>query len=184
MNQRYQKAIVESQFLEAVRSVAESKWEDTELHMTGLVVLCHFAFADGKYLARIDASEYPVEPYWVGFLDPATSRDQWLRACDGDARYWPWSPMPGLHGSFNLTFGGSYRVFWCRECTRQFFHYHGDHPWQPASWPMARVVSHLRDAALRATPPGKWLPIEMEGIRVIAANMNVQIPRGDDHDGR
>lgn len=133
------------------------------------------------YLAKIDCSRYPVEPYEVGFINPATPRDDRRRVSDRDARFWPWSPMPGLHGSFNLHFARAIRVFWCRDCTASYFYYHGHEEgrrWDPARWSLDVVVSELRAAVRLATHPRHWRPVQRANLLAVAQARGVGLPAG------
>jgi hypothetical protein len=122
--------------------------------------------------------QYPVEPFWVGFLNPNLMPERWAEASFSDPRFWPVSPIAGLHGSFILSFQGPFRTFWCRECNFPFFVYHGDRRWNPALWHLSRVVSYLRDAIQRAEPPSRWRPIQREALLQIAAVNGVTLPIG------
>lgn len=179
MLQDYHQAIVSAQYGRLLQRSDDEHWgnlhfdrERARIYVTIDVVKP----AAHRYVCRIDMSGYPVDPYWVGFIDPSTPRDRWEQASDLDARYWPWSPMPGLHGSFIVTFLGPYRTFWCRECNFPYFVYHGDQRWIPAKWPLDRVVSHLREALQQAEPPNRWRPLQQATLLGAAAQAGIAIP--------
>lgn len=134
--------------------------------------------APAVFRCRIDTVRYPVEPYDVGFLDPSLPRDEWGRAHDRDPRYWPFSFFPGIQGNFNIIFAGAHRTFWCRECTREYFFYHGDQVWSPADWTLARVVGALRESVARAEHPAQWRPLQVPRLRQIAQGAGVVLPPG------
>lgn len=139
------------------------------------------------YLARIDMSEYPVEPYEVGFIKPDVVGDDRLRVSDRDPRYWPWSPMPGLHGSFNIHYPGPIRVFWCRSATQAFFFYHGAEEgkcWDPANWPLDIVIRELVDAVLVAEHPRHWRPVQRLLLEKLFSLKQQPIPHGAGIDDR
>lgn len=175
----YHSAILDAQYGSLCKRIADEKWLNTVADRDGhLIYVSVAADLHGayKYLARIDMQRYPVDPYWVGFINSDLAREHWKTASDSDPRYWPWSPMPGLHGSFNLIFQGPYRTFWCRECNFPFFQYHPDRRWAPYEWPLDRVVAHLRQALETAEPPIRWRPIEQQVILGLAARNGVTLP--------
>lgn len=175
----FHEAIVNAQVERLRERIVSDGWTDTSVVHKGAIVYVTIRVASRgayEYRVRIDMSRYPVDPYWVGFLDPTIPPEQWDGASDTDARYWPWSPMPGLHGSFVLIFNGPYRTFWCRECTIPFFVYHGERRWDPAAWRLHRVVAHLRDALGQAEPPSRWRPIQQPVLLQAAAIAGVLLP--------
>ncbi|MDB4889235.1 MAG: hypothetical protein JWL61_1090 [Gemmatimonadetes bacterium] len=134
-----------------------------------------------RYLARIDAERFPVDPYEVGFINPETPLAERMNVSSKDPRYWPWSPMPGIHGSFNTTFNRAIRVFWCRECTASYFYYHGgeaDRSWHPARWPLERVVTELIDAASKAEHPRIWRANQRVNLLLMAQQSRIELPPG------
>ena len=176
----YHRDIVEAQFERLASRASREAWQNVSLERDEARTYVKLAVTRPEpycYLVRIDMARYPVDPYWVGFLNPELPRDRWSTVSDGDPRFWPWSAMPGLHGSFIITFQGPFRVFWCRPCTFPFFYYHGDIPWSPASWPLERVVAYLREAVELAEPPVRWRPIQRQSLIVAAANYRVNLPQ-------
>jgi hypothetical protein len=179
MFQTFHSAILQAQYEALVRRAAEEQWTNVSLQRQDVQIYATIdthAPAPAKYLCRIDMTNYPVDPYWIGFINPDLPRPDWNNAPDTDPRFWPWSPMPGLHGSFNLTFGGPFRTFWCRACTVPFFYYHGDRPWVPHEWPLSRVVSRLREALGRAEPPTRWRPMQQQVLLALAAQRQIALP--------
>src|SRR2546430_477803 len=160
----YHRAIVDAQYLTLTDRIAAERWSDLSVERHEALIYVRLQVSKPRlqeYLCRIDMRQYPVEPYWIGFLNPDARRERWSDLSDSDPRFWPWSPMPGLHGSFNITFLGPFRTFWCREFTVPFFYYHGlERKWSPGHWPLDRVVANLRDAIKRAEPPHNWRPIQ------------------------
>lgn len=175
----YHRAIVDAQYGALCKRATEEHWTNVTFERNGALFYVTFpveARDQYTYVARIDMRRYPVDPYWVGFINADLPRTRWDSASDSDPRFWPWSPMPGLHGSFNLTFQGPYRTFWCRECNFPFFQYHPDRRWVPREWPLDRVVAHLRHALELAEPPTRWRPIEQQVILAIAARGGIIVP--------
>ncbi len=177
----YHQSIVDAQCEALTRRATSDQWANLsfEREQDRIYVSLRVTHPqDYRYVIRIDMSRYPVDPYWVGFINPDLPRARWRTASDGDPRFWPWSPMPGLHGSFILTFQGLFRTFWCRECTLPFFFYHGDRRWVPGAWPLERVVAHLRDAVELAEPPTRWRPIQQQALILAAGNARINLPQG------
>jgi hypothetical protein len=129
-----------------------------------------------RYVAHVDMSGYPVQPYHVGFFSPAASLADRYRVSDRDPRFWPWSPVPGFQGSFNITRAGPIPVFWCRPCTSAYFAYHPQDAWLPYLWPLDRVVAELREAVQLAFHPSRWRPVERLQLLAIAQQLNVPLP--------
>jgi hypothetical protein len=179
MYEAFHEAIVNAQVRRLQDRVITDEWADTSVLQRDAVVYVTIHATAPKayeYRARIDMKKYPVDPYWVGFIDPTLPIEQWDSASDTDARYWPWSPMPGLHGSFILAFHGPYRTFWCRECTFPFFVYHGERRWNPGAWPVDRVVAYLREAIGQAAAPSRWRPMQQPALLQAAANAHISLP--------
>jgi hypothetical protein len=175
----YQQAIIDAQFEELKKRIEADHWAGIVVEREEtLIYVCYRIETPvtQDYLVRIDMSHYPVDPYWIGFINPGLPRDRWNTASDSDPRFWPWSPMPGLHGSFNLSFQGPFRTFWCRPCTMPFFHYHGDQQWKPGAWDLSRVVAHLRDAIDKAVPPNQWRPLQQQALFALAARAGINLP--------
>jgi hypothetical protein len=170
---------------EAIRTVearaAAEPWPDVAVQREREII---FVTMQGvrpgdDYLTRIDMSTFPIEPYEIGFVDPRASLEDRLHISDRDPRYWPWSPMPGLHGSFNIHFARAIRVFWCRDCTSGYYYYHGREAgsrWQPAKWPLVRVVAELRNAVRDAQHPRHWRPVQRPRLLALASERGIQLP--------
>ena len=175
----YHGAIVDVQYESLKSRAINESWADVSFDREGAHIYVTFQVFSSepyRYLSHIDMSRYPVDPYWIGFINPSLPRQRWSTASDSDPRFWPWSPMPGLHGSFNIVFVGPFRTFWCRPCSFPFFYYHGEYPWVPAEWPLDRVVAHLRDAVKNAVLPNQWRPIQRQILLVAAANARIKLP--------
>lgn len=175
----YHRAIVDAQYERLKIRAAADQW--TGMSIDRDQALIYVTLQAGlpepyKYVSRIDMARYPVDPYWVGFINPDLPRLRWSTTTDCDPRFWPWSPMPGLHGSFVLTFLGPFRTFWCRECTFPFFHYHGDRLWAPSAWPLDKVVAYLREAVEHAVSPDRWRPMQRPVLLLAAANAGIGLP--------
>lgn len=141
-----------------------------------------YVWACGKrpndnYLARINFSAYPVEPYEIGFLNPAAARSEWDRLTDRDPRYWPLSAIPGLHGSFQVAHPGVIPVFWCERATAPFYHLHGaKESWIPGDWPIDVVVMKLVEAMKKADHPSHWRPLGHETLLAAARQRGIELP--------
>ena len=186
MDQEYQERLIAAQVSELVARKETEGWTDVDVERDGDFVFVRLTgkLPDERYLAKVDLSRFPVDPYEVGFLDPDTDPSDRRRVSDRDPRYWPYSGMPGLHGSFNLVYTGAITVFWCRPCTFAYFWYHGgSDPWQPHEWPLWRVVAELRDAVKKADHPRRWRANERMTLIAIAKQKNITLPAnaGIDH---
>ncbi len=181
MHPDYHNAIIESALYAAREHVASEGWAEVTLEREGASVFATFvgAIAGDRYLARIDMARFPVEPYEVGFIKPETPRSDWLRVSDRDARYWPWSPMPALNGSFVIAFPRALRVFWCRDCTTSFFYIHGHEEgrrWSPHAWQLTAVISELRTAVLKAVHQRHWRYNQRPRLVELLAGAGISLP--------
>lgn len=174
---RYRDLLLAVQYEEAL------EWANQEHIEIGRVGSVFFARLPGNprrpeawYLARVDATLYPVRPFSVGFINPSTNRESWSLAHSRDPRQWPFSFSPGLHGSFHIVYGGAYRMFWCRECTSEFFFYHGDQPWDAGLWRLPRVLRHLQQAVALAEHPDQWRPLHGARVRQFAQQRGIALP--------
>lgn len=111
------------------------------------------------YVAKITAGLYPIEPWLVGFIDPAIEGQARLAAPDRDSRFWPFSALPGLDGGFHVSFQGAFRVFVCMPFTVEYFFYHPDQRWEPKIFDLARVVIQLTAEVRKAEHFSKWVPL-------------------------
>jgi hypothetical protein len=181
MHPGYHESIV-SDALAALRLRATAEqWTDVEVDREGDHVYVRLTGRGpgDMYLAKIDCTRYPVEPYELGFIRPASARADYGRVSERDPRYWPWSPMPGQHGSFLLTHGGAIRVFWCRPCTASYFYYHGmeQHArWRPVAWPLHHVVDTLRQSVRLAEHPRHWRSIQRQTLLAAIQGSQVMLP--------
>src|SRR6266852_1065587 len=110
----YHQAIVTAQFDELEACARKEDWRDVSFDRDDsyvYVAVRSLAVDTYTYVIRIDLSRYPVDPFWIGFINPSLPRERWASATASDPRFWPWSPMPGLHGSFILVFQGPIRTF-------------------------------------------------------------------------
>jgi hypothetical protein len=181
MFEKYHRAIVDAQFDELLTRVKSDGWTDVSVDRDlsqVYVTLTAKSPVLYTYRSRIDMSRYPVDPYWVGFINPDLPRERWSTASASDPRFWPWSPMPGLDGSFILAFQGPFRTFWCRECNLPFFLYHGDWIWKPAEWHLSRVVAYLREAVNQGKAPNRWRPLQRDALFNLAARAGITLPPG------
>lgn len=179
MDPDYHSALLGAQF-SRLESVARAEWPEISVARQGALIYVGLERLSGRarasYRARIDAARYPVEPYRLGFIDPSLQEAEWAGARDRDPRNWPYSQFPGLQGSFNIIFAGPFRTFWCRACTEEYFYYHGEAVWDPAAWPIDRVVSHLREAVQTAEHPAQWRPLQVPLIHEAARARGIELP--------
>lgn len=99
------------------------------------------------FLAVIDATEFPLYPFDVGFVDPAI----------GDAGYGKiegiknpvWFPYDG-ETKFKTAFKEDPRVFVCIQpgFSKEYFVHHKNEQWNPHDWTLSRTV-HQIQLALR-----------------------------------
>lgn len=181
MHPDYHSSLIESGIVAVKRRAQSEAWADIAVERDGGSVFVSLtgALVGDEYLAKIDMSRYPVEPYEVGFIRPGTNVGERNRVSDRDVRYWPWSPMPGLHGSFHIHFHRAIRAFWCRDCTASFFYFHGHEigrRWQPSAWPLDYVVATLRTAVRQAVHPRHWRPVQRANLIGFAAQRGVVLP--------
>jgi hypothetical protein len=108
------------------------------------------------YQAKIEPWLYPVGPWRVGFIDPTVEGAGRLIVPDRDPRFWPYSQLPGAFGGFHVHYPREHRVFVCLPFTTEFFHYHGDNPWEPHTYGLYRVVTSLNEAVKKAVHFSVW----------------------------
>lgn len=182
MNRKYQRDLLDGHYRDLLKRASTDEWHDVRLQRTDLLVFLEIEGRSNRvaanYLSRIDASRYPVHPYWIGFLNPRLPQSEWPLASDHDPRFWPFSSIPGLQGSFNLFFSGPYRTFWCRPCTGEYFYYHGNDVWDPSRWTLSEVVAYLRDAVSHAEHPDHWRPLQQQNLVRAAKAQGIQLPAG------
>lgn len=186
MDPEYHERIVKASYDELLERKAREGWTDVEFENDRDIVYAMFSGIrpGDRYLAKIDLARFPIDPYEVGFLDPEIDPSDRERVSDRDPRYWPYSPIPGLQGSFNLVRQGAITVFWCRQCTSAYFWYHGENdPWVPSEWPLHHVVEELRGAIQLAVHPRNWRPVERLTLLQIAHQNKILLPEnaGIDH---
>jgi hypothetical protein len=185
MHPEYHAALVRGAVEALQRRAAAGGWTETTVeHIDSTVfVALNGRRAGDEYLAKIDMSKFPVEPYEVGFVNPRLATDDRMRVSSRDPRYWPWSPMPGLHGSFIIHYPRAIRTFWCRPCTAPFFYYHGaENRWEPGRWPLTTVVADLREAVLEAEHPRHWRAVQRATLFPFAQGRGVTLPPGGGRD--
>lgn len=187
MNTDYREALVSAGLAMLGRRISDEGWTDTVVERDGDLVFVRISGPDPNdhFLVRIDTSAYPVEPYEIGFIASDAPRADWALLSDRDPRYWPFSAMPGIHGSFNIAYPGAMTTFWCRACTGAYFHYHGhEDRWEPARWPLDTVVTELRTAVQAAKHPRHWRPVARSTLLAVAAQHGITLPKsaGIDND--
>lgn len=183
MDPAYQDAIITAAVAAAQQHARASGWSGVSIERDDDAVFVTLAgpLVGDDYLARIDFRRFPIEPYEIGFLNPRIAREERRRVSTQDPRYWPWSPMPGLDGSFNIIFARPIRVFWCRPCTESYFYYHGHEEgerWEPAKWPLLHVIDVLHACVLKARHPRHWRPLQRSQLFALAASRGVTLPEG------
>jgi hypothetical protein len=117
------------------------------------------------YLVKIEPWLYPVGPWRVGFIDPSVEGERRLTVPDRDPRFWPYSQLPGAFGGFHVHFQRAHRVFVCLPFTTEFFHYHGERPWEPYVYDLYGVVMTLNEALKKAVHFSVWLEMNYGIVR-------------------
>lgn len=155
MDREYQRCLLRDN----VARLQASRAADSTADLDGTGVFVRLFGPGGRgepYLAKIEVSDYPVAPWRVSFIDPAAdATDRWV-VPDRDPRFWPYSPIPGLHGGFHVHYPGPYRVFVCLPFTREFFYYHPELAWHPEIYDLPRVICELELALKRAQHFSLW----------------------------
>jgi hypothetical protein len=174
---RYHSTLVASAIAEATAKAEAERWPATLASKDNYVFVRIRETRSGfGYLARIDLSRYPVEPYELGFFSPSVSEEDLERLPDTDPRFWPSSPTPGLDGSFHTRRPGAIRAFWCRPCTTGYFFYHVNDVWSPVDWPLHRVIGELLQAVAQAQHPRSWRSVERPVLIALAAQSGMELP--------
>jgi hypothetical protein len=113
--------------------------------------------SDGKpdrYIAILDAADFPLYPFDVGFVDPNLSDQQ--AALSPEIKNPRWFPYDG-ETKFKTEFTAAPQVFVCIQpgFSKEYFLHHKAEQWNPRYWTLARVVHQLQ-LALRE--PAYQLP--------------------------
>lgn len=164
MDLEYQRRLIQSGFDELPDRLSGLGWhgEADLLDRITFLSLHGPAGNSESYLVKIAPYRYPVGPWSVGFIDPTLLDEERLQAPEKDPRFWPLSPVPGLHGGFHISYPGPYRVFVCLPFTLEYFHYHPDHPWLPDVHDLPGIAARLHDAVQKATHFSRWRPVLFE----------------------
>lgn len=167
MDREYQRRLISDGFSHLQERREAEGW-DIEQDLAGLTTFVRLYGAGGKLeplLVKVEAAQYPIGPWRVGFIDPGVEGDRRLWVPDRDPRYWPMSHayVPGLLGGFHVSYAGPFRVFICRPFTTEFFYYHPEYPWQPDYYTLDQVVAELRKAVKQALHFTKWCAAYEQG---------------------
>jgi hypothetical protein len=165
MDAEYQRRLVEDGFAQLLRRIGEESRE-IEAEMEGGAVFARMSGAGGgaePYQLKVEAGQYPVGPWRVGFIDPAARGEGRLTLPDHDPRYWPFSGLPGLDGGFHVSYPGPHRVFVCHPFTAEYFYYHADTRWEPWAYGLERVVIQIGDEVKKANHFSRWYPLVRTG---------------------
>jgi hypothetical protein len=122
-----------------------------------IVQILDAARPDGRtdrYTAVLDAKDFPLYPFDVGFVDPGMS-DHQAAACREikNPRWFPYDSET----KFKTEFKALPQVFVCIQpgFSKEYFIHHKSEQWNPRYWTLARVVHQLQ-LALRE--PAYQLP--------------------------
>src|SRR4051812_24141155 len=90
MDDTYHRAIVDAQYEVLRARISGDRWDDVSVEREGSRIYADIRATQPEnfeYRCRIDMSRYPVDPYWVGFINPALPRENWESASDSDPRF-------------------------------------------------------------------------------------------------
>jgi hypothetical protein len=105
---------------------------------------------DGKtdrFVALVDAAQFPLYPFDIGFVDPTLSEPDAIRS--EEIKNSRWFPFDG-ETKFKTEFKDAPQVFVCIQpgFSKEYFIHHKTEQWNPRYWTLARVV-HQMHLALR-----------------------------------
>lgn len=100
---------------------------------------------DGKtdrFVAVVDAADFPLYPFDVGFVDPNLGEPDAIGSVD--IKNPRWFPFDG-ETKFKTEFKDAPRVFVCIQpgFSKEYFIHHKTEQWNPRYWTLARVVHQL-----------------------------------------
>jgi hypothetical protein len=159
MDTEYQKRLILDSFGRLQERITEDASFDVVPEWEGgllFVRTCGPGGLSQPYQIKIEPWLYPVGPWRIGFIDPATTGAARLTVPDRDPRFWPYSQLAGLFGGFHVHFPREHRVFVCRPFTTEYFRYHGDNPWQPDVYDLYGVVTDLTENLKKAVHFSIW----------------------------
>lgn len=158
MDVEYQRRLVAADYEELLRRLEVDPSlavESMEWYEGALFVKANGSGGTAEpYQIKIEPWLYPIGPWRVGFIDPATGGEDRLTAPDRDPHFWPY--LPGLLGGFHVHYPGPHRVFVCRPFTTEYFHYHTNEPWSPEVYNLQRVVAEVCFTLKQATHFSLW----------------------------
>lgn len=107
-----------------------------------------------RFTAIIDAADFPLYPFDVGFVDPSLSESEAARSIN--IKNPRWFPYDG-ETKFKTEFREAPQIFVCIQpgFSKEYFIHHKAEQWNPRYWTLARVVHQLQ-LALRE--PSYQLP--------------------------
>lgn len=107
-----------------------------------------------QYIVVLDAADFPLYPFDVGFVDPSLGEPD--AALCTDIKNPRWFPYDG-ETKFKTRFRDAPHVFVCIQpgFSKEYFIHHKAEQWNPRYWTLARVVHQLQ-LALRE--PAYQLP--------------------------
>jgi hypothetical protein len=103
-----------------------------------------------RYVAIIDATDFPLYPFDVGFVDPRLTEPDAARC--GNIKDPRWFPCDG-ETKFKTQFREAPHVFVCIQpgFSKEYFIHHRAEQWNPRYWTLARVVHQVQLAAREPT---------------------------------
>jgi hypothetical protein len=95
-----------------------------------------------RYVAVLDASDFPLYPFDIGFVDPRLNLSD--AALSADIKNPRWFPYDG-ETKFKTQFRDAPHVFVCVQpgFSKEYFIHHKLEQWNPRYWTLARVVHQL-----------------------------------------
>jgi hypothetical protein len=97
-----------------------------------------------RFLLGIDTDRFPIEPFDVGFMDPALPASEWGTADMKTPLFFPDDGEQRMKTSFRA----EPRVFICIQpgFTREYFVHHLQESWNPHLMTLTHVVQQVRNA--------------------------------------
>lgn len=97
-----------------------------------------------RFLLGIDTDRFPIEPFDVGFINPALPASQWPVAEMKNPGFFPDDGEQRMKTNFR----NQPRVFICIQpgFTREYFAHHLQESWNPHTMTLAHVVQQVRNA--------------------------------------
>jgi len=97
-----------------------------------------------RFLLGIDTDRFPIEPFDVGFIDPALPASEWEKAGMKNPSFFPNDGEQRMKTNFRA----EPCVFICIQpgFTREYFAHHLQESWNPHATMLIHVVQQVRNA--------------------------------------